>query len=84
MAIIPKSKTVQLRVEPEFFDRLSARSDLTNTSVSGLIRKVMLAWLQHQEDREAKQKSDDEFAAVLASRSAAATAAVGPRHKKKG
>jgi hypothetical protein len=79
MAIIPKSKIIQLRVEPEFFDRLTVRADANNTSVSGLIRGVMGQYLRSVEEKDRK---DAEWAATLNARAASAAAA-GAKGKKK-
>jgi len=74
MAIIPKSKVIQLRVEPELFDKLSARAELNDTTVSGIIRDLMKRWLHQVEQRERK---DAEWAATLESRREAASVSTG-------
>jgi anti-sigma-K factor RskA len=65
MAIVPKTKTIQLRVEPELFDKFSARADIKDTTVSAIIRGLMIDWIRHVEHRERK---DAEWAATLESR----------------
>lgn len=79
MAIIPKTKVIQLRVEPALFDRLVARADVVDSNVSGLIRGVMRQYLTNVEEKDRK---DAEWAATVNSRAAAATAAVGPKIAK--
>jgi len=74
MAVIPKSKVIQLRVEPELFDKFSARADLNDTTVSALIRGLMKNYVHQVEQRERK---DAEWAATLESRRQAASAAAG-------
>lgn len=70
MAVIPKAKVVQLRVEQEFFDKLSHLADVKNTTVSAMIRGVMGSWL-HQVEQKARK--DAEWAATLESRRLAAS-----------
>jgi len=65
MAIVPKTKTIQLRVEPELFDKFSVRADIKDTTVSAMIRGLMMDWIRHVEHKERK---DAEWAATLESR----------------
>lgn len=74
MPVIPKSKVLQIRVEPELFDKFSARADINNMTVSALIRGLMKRYIDQVETRERK---DAEWAATLESRRKAASAAVG-------
>lgn len=74
MAVIPKSKVIQLRVEPELFDKFSARAEQYDTTVSAIIRSLMNTYIRQMENRE---KKDAEWDATLESRRQAASAAVG-------
>lgn len=76
MAIVPKTKVIQLRVDPELFDKFSARADANDTTVSAMIRGLMNGWLNHVERRERK---DSEWAATLESRRQAVSASPEPR-----
>lgn len=74
MALIPKTKVIQVRVNQEFFDNLTQFADDKNTTVSHLIRGVVGSWVhQHQE----RARKDAEWAATLESRRVAASVATG-------
>ena len=68
MPVIPKSKTIQLRIDPELFDKFSVECDRSNVSVSEAIRRLMVGYLRHAEQRREKAIKDAEWAAKLASR----------------
>jgi hypothetical protein len=91
MPVIPKSKTIQLRIEPDLFDKFSAECDAGNVSVSFAIRRLMVAYLDHAEQRRRKASKDAEWAATLESRRQGASASssvekplVGPSGKSEG
>lgn len=90
MAIIPKTKTVQFRVEAELFDNFSREVDLCDqgVTVSAILRSAMKMFIADRQRRRKTEISNAEWAATLESRRKAALAAeaekkppVGPVNK---
>lgn len=75
MPVIPKSKTIQLRVDPELFDKFSAEADANDISVSAALRGLMRTWIKQMDQRRERDRKDAEWAATLESRRRAALAA---------
>jgi antitoxin component of RelBE/YafQ-DinJ toxin-antitoxin module len=69
MAIVPKDKLLQIRIDNDLLERFSAIADVHHVSVSGLLRSVMGRYVDHFEQRIRK---DAEWAATQASRASAA------------
>ena len=79
MPVVPKSKTIQLRIDPDFFDKFSAECDGSNVSVSEAIRRLMVGYLNHADQRRQKALKDAEWAATLESRAKAVSVSLEPQ-----
>lgn len=78
MAITPKSKTVQFRVDADLFDEFSREVDYCDgASVSSILRSAMHLFIKQMQQRRKNEISNAEWAATLESRRKAASAAVG-------
>lgn len=74
MPVIPKSKTIQFRVDPELFDKFSAQADANGSSASAVLRVLMRSWVEQMDRRRERAVKDAEWAATLESRRQAALA----------
>lgn len=79
MPVVPKSKTIQFRVDPELFDKFSAEADANGTSASAVLRGFMRSWVEQMARRREKAVKDAEWAATLESRRQAVVAVQGEK-----
>jgi hypothetical protein len=79
MAIIPKTKTVQFRVETELFDNFAREVELCDgVSVSSVLRSAMKLFISDRQRRRKTEISNAEWAATLQSRREATSVSTVP------